>query len=92
MRQGRDPLRRCICDTSANMQRKRTTHVSRSTEDRSKTLTAHLDLFGPVDIEGRGGLLYGFVAAVETHIDNGEGHMCRRGPDFAWTRATRPTA
>ena len=44
MRQGRDPLRRCICDTSANMQRKRTTHVSRSTEDRSKTLTAHVAL------------------------------------------------
>ena len=87
LRQGREPLPRCVCNASANMVRTRTNKTSRSTEVRTHGTTIHMDLFGPVDVEGRGGVRYGFVAAVETHyVNNG---TLTRGPDYPWVRALR---
>ena len=69
------------------MVRTRTNKTSRSTEVRTHGTTIHMDLFGPVDVEGRGGVRYGFVAAVETHyVNNG---TLTRGPDYPWVRALR---
>ena len=85
LRQGSDPLARCLCNSSANMQRQGTRRTSSSSEDRSASLTIHADLFGPVDTEGRGGVSYGLVAAVETYIRDGDD--VRAGPDYPWARA-----
>ena len=89
LRRGDTTEERCICHSSANMRREPTRHVSRSTETRPAGQTAHADLFGPTDVQGRGGVRYGFVAAVETGYFPDGATVAKAGPDFIWTRALR---